>query len=228
MRVLRSWHDLPECMRNESVYPYYAVLQKHRLALAIKRVFDIAASLILLGILWPVFLVLAVMIKADSRGPVFFRQTRITQYGKEFRIFKFRTMVSDAAKAETQVTVTNDSRITNAGRRIRNCRLDELPQLFNVLSGDMSFVGTRPEVPKYVTAYSPEMHATLLLPAGITSVASIVFKDEAELMDGEQDVDTAYIQKVLPEKMRYNLAEIKDFSLINQLVTMLQTIRAVL
>ena len=176
----------------------------------------------------PGYLVLAIAIKLDSHGPVFYRQVRVTQYGREFRIFKFRTMVQNADRIGSQVTVSGDSRITRVGKVIRSCRLDEVGQLLNVLGGSMSFVGTRPEVPKYVARYTPEMMATLLLPAGVTSEASIRYKDEAELLDKAEDVDETYVQQVLPGKMAYNLASIRRFGLGQELLTMLRTVKAVL
>ena len=179
----------------------------------------------LLVVLSPVLLVLAICIKLDSPGTVFFRQVRVTQYGREFRIFKFRTMVQNADRIGSQVTVSGDSRITRVGKVIRSCRLDEIGQLLNVLGGSMSFVGTRPEVPKYVARYTPEMMATLLLPAGVTSEASIRYKDEAELLDKAEDVDETYVQQVLPGKMAYNLESIRHFGLGQELLTMLRTVK---
>ena len=202
--ILRSWDKLPEYMRNDKVKPYYELLKKRTGSLIMKRIFDIVMSLLLLVILFPVFLVVSIWIKLDSKGPVFFRQVRVTTYGKQFRIFKFRTMCENAEKKGSLVTVGNDSRITKVGEKIRHCRLDEIPQLLNVLAGDMTFVGTRPEVVKYVNAYSDEMYATLLLPAGITSVASIQYKDEDEILSKAEDPDDAYIHEVLPDKMKYN------------------------
>lgn len=198
-----------------------------KISLVVKRLFDIAASFVLLIILSPFMLIIALLIKADSHGPVFFRQERVTQYGRTFRIFKFRTMVDGADRKGSLVTVGNDSRITRMGQLLRKIRLDELPQLINVLTGDMTFVGTRPEVRKYVEAYTDEMNATLLLPAGITSRASIRYKDEDELLDGAYDVDKVYTQEVLPGKMAYNLESIKGFSCISELATMLETVAAV-
>ena len=204
MRMI-SWEKLPPQMQTEAVKPYYEILQKKQISLIFKRLFDIVVSLIMLLILSPVFLILAIAIKLDTEGPVFYRQVRVTQYGKEFRIFKFRTMVNNADKIGSQVTVGGDSRITRVGKVIRECRLDEIGQLLNILGGSMTFVGTRPEVPKYVEKYTPEMWATLLLPAGVTSEASIRYKDEAALLDAAEDVDATYIQDVLPGKMKYNL-----------------------
>lgn len=211
-------------MQTEAVKPYYEILQKKQISLIFKRLFDIVVSLIMLLILSPVFLVLAIAIKLDSKGPVFYRQVRVTQYGKEFRIFKFRTMVNNADKIGSQVTVGGDSRITRVGKVIRECRLDEIGQLLNILGGSMTFVGTRPEVPKYVEKYTPEMWATLLLPAGVTSEASIRYKDEAALLDAAEDVDATYIQDVLPGKMKYNLRSIQEYSFFKDIETMFQTV----
>lgn len=213
-------------MQTEAVKPYYEILQKKQIGLIFKRSFDIVVSLIMLLILSPVFLVLAIAIKLDSKGPVFYRQVRVTQYGKEFRIFKFRTMVNNADKIGSQVTVGGDSRITRVGKVIRECRLDEIGQLLNILGGSMTFVGTRPEVPKYVEKYTPEMWATLL-PAGVTSEASIRYKDEAALLDAAEDVDATYIQDVLPGKMKYNLRSIQEYSFFKDIKTMFQTVFAV-
>lgn len=227
MSLLR-WDELPESLRVPQVRPYYESLSRKRAALVCKRVFDVAAAVILLSLLWPLYLILAIAIKLDSPGPVFYRQERITRYGRPFRIYKFRTMVDRADTLGAQVTVSGDARITRVGRLIRRCRLDEIGQLLNVLGGSMSFVGTRPEVPKYVEAYSPEMLATLLLPAGVTSEASIRYKDEAELLDRAQDPDRVYIEQVLPGKMKINLECVLSFSLLGDFRTMLRTIGAVL
>lgn len=227
MRMI-SWEKLPPQMQTEAVKPYYEILQKKQISLIFKRLFDIVVSIIMLLILSPVFLVLAIAIKLDSKGPVFYRQVRVTQYGKEFRIFKFRTMVTNADKIGSQVTVGGDSRITRVGKVIRECRLDEIGQLLNILGGSMTFVGTRPEVPKYVEKYTSEMWATLLLPAGVTSEASIRYKDEAALLDAAEDVDATYIQDVLPGKMKYNLLELKKFRLSHDFYIMWDTIVTVL
>lgn len=226
MRMI-SWEKLPSQMQTEAVKPYYEILQKKQISLIFKRSFDIVVSLIMLLILSPVFLVLAIAIKLDTEGPVFYRQVRVTQYGKVFRIFKFRTMVNNADKIGSQVTVGGDSRITRVGKVIRECRLDEIGQLLNILGGSMTFVGTRPEVPKYVEKYTPEMWATLLLPAGVTSEASIRYKDEAALLDAAEDVDATYIQDVLPGKMKYNLRSIQEYSFFKDIETMFQTVFAV-
>lgn len=226
--MLKRWDDLPPFMRNQQVKPYYDILKKKRLSILIKRLFDYVAALIFLAILAIPMLIIAVCIKLDSPGPVFYRQERVTSYGKLFRIHKFRTMVSNADKIGSAVTVSKDSRITKIGSKLRQLRLDELPQVFDVLSGNMSFVGTRPEATKYVERYSDEMNATLLLPAGITSEASIKYKDEARLLDAAEDVDKVYLEEVLPEKMKYNLASIRNFSIIGEIATMFRTVFAVL
>nr|WP_234987555.1 sugar transferase [uncultured Megasphaera sp.] len=214
-------------MQNPEVKIYYDILVKKRNQLLLKAVFDKITALCLLIFLSPVFLLLALLIKADSKGPVFFRQERVTQYGRPFRIYKFRTMVDHAEKLGTQVTTQSDSRITNIGNKLRGCRLDELPQLINILKGEMSFVGTRPEVMKYVKAYTPEMMATLLLPAGVTSDASIAYKDEEKLLADTDNADETYIQVVLPQKMKFNLQSIKNFSFLNDILTMFRTVGAV-
>lgn len=226
--ILKKWEELPESLKTDAVRPYYDLLAQRRGSLLLKRCFDIVVSALMLLVLSPVFLVLAIAIKLDSPGPVFYRQVRVTQYGKEFRIFKFRSMVSDADKRGSLVTVSGDSRITRVGHVIRNCRLDELCQLIDIFRGTMTFVGTRPEVPKYVAAYTPEMMATLLLPAGVTSEASILYKDEAELLDAAEDVDAVYIRDVLPGKMKYNLDALKNFSFFSDIATMFRTVFAVL
>lgn len=224
----RTWSQLPDFMKKPEVKKYYNHLNKLRTQLQLKRVADVILAVVMLLILAPVMVVVAVAIKKDSQGPVFFRQERVTQYGKRFKIFKFRTMVKDAPKLGTQVTVGNDARITKVGAKIRKYRIDELPQLFNVLLGDMSFVGTRPEVVKYVKAYSPEMMATLLLPAGITSRASIEYKDEEKLISASSDVDKTYIEEVLPGKMVYNLDSILNYSLLDDFKIMVETVFAVI
>ena len=226
--ILKKWEDLPENLRTDAVRPYYDLLAKRKGSLFVKRCFDVIVSSLMLVVLSPVFLILAVAIKCDSPGPVFYRQVRVTQYGKEFRIFKFRSMVQGADRRGSLVTVSGDSRITSVGSFIRRCRLDELCQLIDVFRGTMTFVGTRPEVPKYVAAYTPEMMATLLLPAGITSRASILYKDEADLLDAATDVDAVYIHEVLPGKMKYNLEALKNFSFLSDIKTMFRTVFAVL
>lgn len=226
--LVKKWEKLPENMRTAAVRPYYEKLRKKNFNLFFKRVFDIFVSSIMLLLLSPLFLVLAIAIKIDSRGPVFFRQERVTQYGKTFRIFKFRTMVNNADKMGSQVTVSNDMRITKVGKFIRKCRLDEVSQLIDVWRGTMSFVGTRPEVKKYVDRYTDEMMATLLLPAGVTSEASIKFKDEDELLKDAENVDDVYVETVLPKKMEYNLQSLEKYGFWRDIGTMFKTVFAVL
>lgn len=226
--MIKKWEKLPPEMRTEEVKKYYDILRKKRGALFFKRAFDVIVSLVMLVILSPVFLVLAIAIKLDSRGPVFYRQVRVTQYNKRFRIFKFRSMIDNADKQGTLVTVSGDSRITRVGKIVRKCRLDELCQLIDVLRGTMTFVGTRPEVPKYTAHYTDEMMATLLLPAGVTSLASIYYKDEDELLDAAEDADKVYVEDVLPAKMYYNLKAIETFSFWGDIKVMFMTVFAVL
>lgn len=225
--MLRRWEDLPIEMQTEEVRKYYDILKKKQVSLWFKRLFDIVVSAVLLVLLSPVFLALAIAIKTDSRGPVFYRQVRVTQYNKKFRIFKFRTMVQGADQG-SQVTVSGDARVTRVGKVIRKYRLDEISQLIDVFRGTMTFVSTRPEVPDYTRQYTPEMMATLLLPAGVTSLASIYYKDEAELLDGAENTDQIYMEDVLPGKMYYNLKAMEEFHLLGDLRTMVLTVAAVL
>ncbi|MCQ2554132.1 MAG: sugar transferase [Clostridia bacterium] len=226
--MLKKWEELPEFMKTEEVKVYYDMLSKKKGALVLKRAFDLVVSFIMLLVLSPVFLLIAVAIKLDSPGPVFFRQVRVTQYGEEFRIFKFRSMVNNADKIGSAVTTKGDARITKVGKFIRKFRLDEFCQLIDIFRGTMSFVGTRPEVPKYVNAYTDEMNATLLLKAGVTSEASIRFKDEDKILEGKSDIDRAYIEEVLPKKMEYNLEAIRNFSFFGEIGIMIRTVFAVL
>ena len=225
--MLRKWEDLPEFMQTPEVRPYWEILDKKRGQIALKRAFDFTMGAALLALLSPPMAVIALLIRTDSEGPIFYRQERITQYGKHFRIHKFRTMVSNADKIGTAVTVGNDSRITKVGARLRKYRLDELPQVIDVLKGDMSFVGTRPEAVKYVEQYEPEYNATLLFPAGITSEASIRYKDEERLLNAADDVDAIYIKDILPNKMKWNLKMVKEFSFLGELATLFRTVAAV-
>ena len=224
--LIKKWEKLPANMQIDEIKTYWEKLRKRNWNLFWKRVFDIFVSLILLILLSPIFIILAIAIKIDSKGPVFYRQVRITQYGKEFKIHKFRSMTVGADKG-SQVTVKGDARITRMGKIIRKCRLDEVSQLIDVLEGKMSFVGTRPEVPKYVNQYTNEMLATLLLPAGVTSEASILYKDEDELLDSAEDTDKVYVEDVLPAKMYYNLKEITKEGMFHDIKVMFMTFFAV-
>ena len=226
--MLKKWEDLPDSMQCDEVRPYWEILWKRRSQLALKRVFDLAAGFILFIVLLVPMIIIAILIKADSAGPVFYRQERVTTYGERFRIHKFRTMVVNADKIGASVTSGNDRRITRIGRKLRSLRLDELPQLIDVLQGKMSFVGTRPEAVKYVEKYRKEWYATLLMPAGITSEASIRYKDEDKLLNGAEEVDEVYVKQVLPEKMKWNLNSIERFSFPRDILTMFRTVSAVL
>ena len=223
-----TWNQLPKDMQTEDVRPYYDVLNARRGSLLAKRVFDFSLAILLLVLLSPLWLVCALWIKLDSKGPVFFRQERVTTYGKLFKIHKFRTMVTGADKQGSQITVNHDSRVTRAGAFLRKYKLDEIPQLLDILAGNMSFVGTRPEVLKYVQKYTPAMKATLLLPAGITSEASIRYKDEEKLLNAADNVDEVYVKSVLPGKMKWNLESITRFSFLREILTMFRTIFVVL
>lgn len=226
--VMKKWNELPLFMQKEEIKQYYLILEKKKIQLVLKRIFDIVCSLILLIVLLPVMVMVAVWIKIDSEGPVFYRQERVTRYGKIFKIYKFRTMIVNADKIGSLVTIDSDSRITKVGSKIRRLRLDEIPQLINVLIGEMSFVGTRPEVKKYVDKYTDEMIATLLLPAGITSNASIEFKDEDEFLRYADDVDKVYVESILPRKMIWNLEDIKKYSLFREIMICFKTVIGVM
>lgn len=214
-------------MRTEAVRRYFDILNHKRGSLFCKRAFDICASFVMLAAISPLLLILALAIKLDSEGPVFYRQTRVTQYMRHFRIFKFRSMVANADKLGPLVTVGEDSRITKVGAFMRKYRLDELPQLINVLLGDMTFVGTRPEVEKYVERYTDEMNATLLLRAGVTSRSSIAFKDEAALLEHADDPDEVYVRDILPQKMKYNLEYLQNLSFFGDFKILFGTVAAV-
>ncbi len=225
---MKEWEELPAFMQREEILPYYQVLSAKRGSLMGKRLFDVVFSLILILVLSPVMLVIGMAVKFSSPGEVMFRQVRVTTYGKRFRIYKFRTMVAGAPQKGSQVTVSGDVRVTGVGKFLRKVRLDELPQLFNILKGEMTFVGTRPEVEKYVERYEPEMYATLLLPAGVTSTASIEYKDEERLLSGGSDVDEVYVREILPAKMEYNLKDIENYSFGRELAILFRTVWAVL
>ena len=224
---MRAFDKLPVEFQNDKVKYYYDIIAKKSVSLALKRITDIIFSLIILIILIIPIAVIAVIVKATSEGPVFYRQERVTSYGRVFRIFKFRTMVQNADKLGTLVTTSGDTRVTEVGRFLRKYRLDELPQIFNVLSGSMTFVGTRPEVQKYVDMYCDEYYATLLMPAGITSLASIMYKDEEKLLQNVEDADKTYVEAILPEKMKYNLMYIKNFGFLSDIKLMLKTVKEV-
>lgn len=193
-----------------------------------KRVFDVVVALVAMVVLLPVVVVIGIAVRVDSSGHVFFCQSRVTQYGRQFRMVKFRTMIDQAQSAGPDITVEDDSRVTRVGKLLRRYRLDEIPQLLNIILGDMSFVGPRPEIPKYVERYTDEMRATLLVPAGLTSEASIRYRNEDQMLSCVDDVDEVYIGTVLPRKMELNLRSIERFSLWAEAVTMIRTVVAVL
>ncbi len=222
--MLKKWNDLPVFMQNDEVWHYYQILRKKKLSLFIKRVMDVLLSSFLIVLLFPFTLIIAIIIVIDSKGGVFYRQERVTTYGKVFKIHKFRTMVKDADKIGDLITSSNDVRITKIGKFLRKFRIDELPQLLDIFVGNMTFVGTRPEVVKYVKKYTPKMNATLLLPAGVTSCASIKYKDESELLKTASDVESTYLNEILPKKMEYNLKSIEEFSLLNDIKIMFKTV----
>ena len=227
---LRSFEKLPPELQNDSVRKYYDILAKKRASIFFKRLTDILLALIMLIILILPMAIIALVVKTTSKGPVFYRQERVTTYNRRFMILKFRTMTVGADKAGALVTSANDARVTKVGAKLRKFRLDELPQIFHVLSGKMSFVGTRPEVVRFVERYEPEMMATLLMPAGITSLASIRYKDEDELIGSisdPNDVDRVYIEQILPEKMKYNLEYLSDFSFFGDIKLMFSTVKNV-
>ena len=223
-----SWNELPKYMQNEEVKIYYDILKKRSRALILKRIFDIVVSFVLIVFLSPFLLVIALIIKFDSPGKVIFAQERVTKYGKRFKVLKFRTMIENAEKLGAKVTKDNDPRITRSGKILRKLRLDEFPQIFNILKGDLSFVGVRPEVTKYVKEYTPEMYATLLLPAGVTSMTSILYKNESKLLKNTDNPDEVYINEILPQKMKYNLGYIKNFGFCYDIKIMIKTVFAVI
>lgn len=226
MRLIK-WEYLPQELQNSEVKPYYNQLLKKKKNLLLKRLFDIFGSVILIIILLPVILIIGLVIKITSKGRIIYKQCRVTQYGRQFTIYKFRTMIEDADKIGSLVTHKKDTRITKVGTILRKYRLDELPQLVNIFLGDMTFVGARPEVLKYVEAYNDEMLATLLLPAGVTSETSIRFKDEDQLLDNVENIDEVYIREVLPQKMLFNLNYLKEFGLYKDIKIILTTIQEV-
>lgn len=226
--MLKKWNELPAYMQTKEVRPYYEILKKQQGKLMLKRILDFSMATYMFILFSPIFVIIALSIVIDTHGGIFFRQERITQYGRKFKIYKFRTMVRSADKIGTHVTLENDKRITHVGKILRKYRLDELPQLINIIIGDMSFVGTRPESTYYVRGYTKEMLATLLLPAGVTSEASVKFKDEEKLLNNEKTVDENYLKEILPRKMEYNLKGIKNFSLLGEFSILIKTIFAVI
>ena len=228
--MLKSFDKLPDELRCDAVRRYYDILNHKRGALLFKRITDFVLALAVLVFLLLPMAVIAVLVKCDSKGPVLYRQVRVTTYNRRFRIMKFRTMTVGADRAGALVTTKGDCRVTKVGAMLRKYRLDELPQIFHVLSGKMSFVGTRPEVPHFVERYTPEMMATLLMPAGITSLASIKYKDEDAIIgriSDPADVDRVYVEEILPAKMQYNLEYISSFGVGSDVKLMFRTLKQV-
>lgn len=192
-----------------------------------KRIFDISLSVAGLLLLWPLFIVIAVLIKAEDGGPVFFSQKRIGLGGTPFRIWKFRTMVPHAERFGGQLTSSDDHRITRVGARLRQRKLDELPQLFNVLLGEMTLVGPRPEVSKYVAMYGSEQLNVLELLPGVTDRASILFADEGARLAEAADPERLYIERIMPEKIRVNLEYARGATVLNDLSVILDTVRRI-
>lgn len=225
---MKKFEDLPKQFQNEAVREYYDILSHKKATLFFKKLLDILLALLLFILLLPIFIILSLAVKFTSKGEIIFKQKRVGKYGKEFYVLKFRTMVTDAERLGKQITVgERDPRITSIGHFLRKFRLDEFPQLINVIKGEMSFVGTRPEVPHYVNFYDDEMMATLLLEPGITGTASIFFKDEAKMLEIEPDAEKCYINHILPVKMRLNLDYIKDLSIWYDIKLIFKTVFAV-
>lgn len=205
-----------------------AVLEKRKLQLALKRAMDIVISGGALVVIWPVLLLIALAIKIDDPGPVFYRQVRVGKDGREFRIYKFRTMIVDADKKGLQITVGRDNRITRMGRLLRKTKLDELAQLINVLVGDMSFVGPRPEVPRYVNMYTPYQRQVLLVRPGITDYASIAYRNENDMLEKAEDPERMYIDVIMPDKIELNMKYLREISPLADIRLILSTIVAVI
>lgn len=219
--LLKPYDSLPECMKNDDIKAYYDILKKRTGTLIFKRAFDIVFSLGAIVVLSPIMLVTAIVVKTTSKGPVLYRQTRVGRYNKDFKILKFRTMIADADKIGPQVTSGSDDRITLPGKFLRKFRLDEFPQMFNILKGDMSLLGTRPEVRKYVEYYTPEMMSVLLLPPGMFGTSSYKFRDESDMLKDAEDPEKTYIEEILPVKMAINLEYTRNLSFLNEIKTLL-------
>ncbi len=204
------------------------VLEGRKRQLALKRAMDVAISGCALLVLWPALLLVALAIKIDDPGPVFYRQVRVGKNGREFRIFKFRTMVVDADKKGLQITVGRDNRITRMGALLRKTKLDELAQLLNVFLGDVSFVGPRPEVPKYVAMYTPYQRQVLLVRPGITDYASIAYRNENDMLAGAEDPERMYIDVIMPDKIELNMKYLHEISPLADIRLILKTIVAVI
>jgi len=222
-----KWEKLPPEFQMSEVRPYWEKLRKKNFYFFWKRLFDILFASFSIIILCPLFLVVSLAIKMESKGPVFYRQERITQYGKTFYIHKFRSMLSNSDKSSL-ITIKNDDRITSVGKIIRKFKIDELGQIIDIFLGNMTLVGTRPEVKKYVNSYTSAMMSTLLIPAGLTSTASILFKDENSLFDSCACIDDIYLGKILPIKMEYNLNDLSKSSIFHDTKILFLTFFAVI
>ena len=203
------------------------VLARRKPQLIAKRAMDIVLSACALAVLWPLLLLIALAIWIDDPGPVFYRQVRVGRNGKTFRIFKFRSMVMDADKKGLAITVGRDSRITRVGAVLRKTKLDELAQLLNVFLGQMSFVGPRPEVPKYVELYTPYQRQVLLVRPGITDYASIAYRNENDLLAGAEDPEKMYIEQIMPDKIELNMKYLREISPLADIKLILKTVAAV-
>ena len=215
MQVIGKSVDLKESLRDKKVN------------LLIKRLFDMVASFLGLVILSPIFIIVSICIKIDSKGPVFFKQKRVGKDGQPFMIYKFRTMVTDAEKLGKQITVGDDNRITKVGKFIRKCKLDEIPQLINVLKGEMSLVGPRPEVPRYVELYDDYQFQVLLVRPGITDYASIEYRNENEILGESSNPEETYINEIMPTKIELNMKYLKNISLSEDFKLIIKTILAI-
>lgn len=196
----------------------------NKLNQAVKRIFDFLLSLFGIIMLSPIFIIVSIAIKLDSKGSILFLQKRVGRYGKEFNIYKFRTMVTDAEKLGKQITVGKDNRITRVGAFLRKFKIDELPQLFNVLKGDMSLVGPRPEVPKYVALYNKEQRKVLDIRPGITDMASLRYKDENDILGKVDNPEEYYINVIMKDKLNLNLEYIEKSNVFFDIYLILKTI----
>ncbi len=225
---VKQFEKLPKDFQNEAVRPYFDYLRTRRGSLFAKRAMDLVVSFILLILMSPFMLAAAVAVKVSSKGPVFYLQKRVGIYGKPFSIYKFRTMVQNADKMGAHVTVgERDPRITKVGHFLRVTRIDEFPQMLNVLKGDMTIIGTRPEVPRYVEKYTDEMKATLLMQPGASGAASIEYSKENEMLKDQADPEQYYIDVILPDKMAINLKYLRSFSVWKDFVLIFRTVLCV-
>lgn len=225
---VKQFEKLPPDLQKSEIRPYFDYLQTRKGSLIAKRVLDIFVALLVLTVLSPIMLISAILVKLTTKGPLFYLQERVGLYGKPFHIYKFRTMVVDADKIGAQITVgERDPRITKVGHILRTTRIDEFPQMLNVLKGDMTIIGTRPEVPRYVKEYSDEMKATLLMQPGASGGASIAYRYENEMLKDKEDPEQYYIDAILPDKMQINLDYLKKFSIWQDLWLMCRTVGCV-